>query len=307
MIIRRAAVWLIILMSSSTFCVAQNVADTDPSIGFRGNFRNEQPSPQLPQLTAAASSDETSKSSNEDAAAEAALLESINRSRKQAGAGPLRSDDTLHAAAQAHVELMVANRRLEHDFPGEPALLQRIADVSPLALDGAGENIALATCADNAAEILFNSPPHRENLLNSKFNLAGIAAVWNRGHLYVVEDFVRQIQSYSPRETGKLVGGAIDNARRGASLPDLAELTVPKLGEAACNMATLGRPNAHLLAATYAHRKIISYTQSQPQQLPSGALRLLADPSLRQFAIGACYARNATYPTGTYWIAILLN
>jgi len=40
--------------------------------------------------------------------------------------------------------------------------------------------------------------------------------------------------------------------------------------------------------------------------LPQGALRLLRDPGVRQFAVGACYARNAAYPTGMYWVAILL-
>jgi hypothetical protein len=40
--------------------------------------------------------------------------------------------------------------------------------------------------------------------------------------------------------------------------------------------------------------------------LPQSALRLLRDPGVRQFAVGACYARTAAYPTGTYWVAILL-
>jgi hypothetical protein len=40
--------------------------------------------------------------------------------------------------------------------------------------------------------------------------------------------------------------------------------------------------------------------------LPPGALRLLRDPGVRQFAVGSCYARNAAYPTGMYWVAILL-
>jgi len=35
-------------------------------------------------------------------------------------------------------------------------------------------------------------------------------------------------------------------------------------------------------------------------------LRLLRDPTVRQFAVGSCYARNAAYPTGMYWVAILL-
>lgn len=298
MTIRRVAVWLTTLIACSAFCVAQNAANAQGASSL--DVRNKR----TPQLTAAAA---TAVVPGEDAAAETALLESINRSRKQSGVAPLRMDDTLGAAARAHALLMVAKRQLEHNFPGEPSLLQRIANVSPLPLDHAGENIAVATCANDAAEELLHSPPHRENLLNPQFNMAGIAAIWSRGHLYVVQDFAHEVPSYSAQETGKLVGNAIDDMRRSDGLPDLAELNLPNLDQAACDMAGQARPNAHLLAASYTNRQIITYTQSQPGQLPSGALRLLADPNLRHFAVGACYARNATYPTGIYWIAILLN
>jgi len=296
--IRRAAVSLI-LIAYSAFCMAQNVAGAEPSI----DSRNEQSNPRLPQLTATASS----VVANEDASAEAALLASINGSRKQAGALPLRMDDSLRSAARAHALLMVTNHQLEHNFPGEPSLLQRIANVSLLALDHAGENIAVATCADDAAEILYKSPPHRENLLNPKFNLAGIAAVWSHGQLYVVQDFAHEVPSYSAAETGKLVGNAVDVIRANEGLSSLAVLDMPQLDEAACNLAKQARPDARLLAATYTNRKIITYTQSEPGRLPDAASRLLMDPKLRQFAVGACYARNVSYPTGMYWIAILLN
>jgi hypothetical protein len=78
------------------------------------------------------------------------------------------------------------------------------------------------------------------------------------------------------------------------------------LDEAACSLARENRPSARLLATAYDNRKIITYTQSRPEVLPQSALRLLRDPGVRQFAVGACYARNAAYPTGTYWVAILL-
>jgi len=51
---------------------------------------------------------------------------------------------------------------------------------------------------------------------------------------------------------------------------------------------------------------MITYTESHPEVLPQAAVSMLRDPGVRQFAVGACYARNATYPTGTYWVAILL-
>jgi len=94
--------------------------------------------------------------------------------------------------------------------------------------------------------------------------------------------------------------------RQQAGLSELVQLTPPHLDEAACSLAKENRPNAHLLATAYDNRKIIAYTGSRPEVLPPGALRLLRDPDVRQFAVGACYARNAAYPTGTYWVAILL-
>lgn len=244
---------------------------------------------------------------DEDATAEATLLEAINRSRKQAGASPLRMDESLRQAARLHARRMVANRCLEHQFVGEPSLLQRIAEVSELPLDRAGENIARATGVNRAHEVLMRSPPHRKNLLDSGFDLAGIAALWSHGRLYVVQDFAHSMPSYSAHQIADLVHQSIDQARLRMHLPRLVRFTPPHLAETACALANEDHPNARLIAAAYPERKIIAYTQSRPEVLQSGALRLLEDPSLRQFAVGFCYARNAAYPTGIYWVAILLR
>jgi hypothetical protein len=215
-------------------------------------------------------------------------------------------EESLREAARAHARRMVESERLEHRLPGEPSLLERIAQVSPLKMDRAGENIAYATCAPGANDVLMRSAPHRENLLDRGFNVAGVAAIWSKGRLYVVQDFAHEVPSYSAQQSGKLVGQAVDEMRQQAGLPQLVQLTPPNLDEAACSLARENRPNAHLLAAAYDNRKIIAYTQSRPGVLPPGALRLLRDPGVRQFAVGSCYARNAAYPTGMYWVAILL-
>jgi len=122
----------------------------------------------------------------------------------------------------------------------------------------------------------------------------------------VVQDFAHEVPSYSAQQTGKLVGRAIDEMRQQAGLPELVQLTPPKLDESACSLAEQNLASAHLLATAYDNRKIITYTQSHPEILPQAALRMLRDPGARQFAVGACYARSAAYPTGTYWGAILL-
>jgi uncharacterized protein YkwD len=252
--------------------------------------------------------------SSEDSAAENELFEAANKSRALAGVPALRMNESLREAARAHARLMVRSERLEHQLPGEPSLLERIAQVvflnspsnNPLKMDRAGENIAHASCAAGADEALMRSTPHRQNLLDRGFNVVGMAAIWSKGRLYVVQDFAHEVPSYSARESGELVGRAVEEMRQQAGLPELVQLRPPNLDQAACTLAKESRPNARLLATAYDNRKIIAYTQSDPEVLPPGALRLLRDPEVRQFAVGSCYARNAEYPTGIYWVAILL-
>jgi uncharacterized protein YkwD len=284
---------------------------TPPKAVAGGGFHeisSKQPNPQ--------SNSAARPSSGEDSAAENELLQMVNKSRELAGAPRLRMEETLLEAARTHAQRMIASDRLEHQLPGEASLLERIALVSPLKMDRVGENLAYATCAPDANDVLMRSAPHRKNLLDRGFNVAGIAAFWSQGKLYVVQDFAHELPSHSATESASLVGRAIDEMRQQAGLPKLAQRTPSNLDEAACALARENHPNARLLATAYgndndnangnASRKIITYTQGQPEILPPAALRMLHDPGVREFAVGSCYARNAAYPTGTYWVAILL-
>jgi uncharacterized protein YkwD len=302
--LRVLAVAFAMLAAHPGACAAETAP---PAADARNNdIHSKQPNPQ--------SNSAAGSSSGEDSAAENELLASANKSRELAGAPPLRMDESLREAARAHARRMVDSERLDHQFSGELSLLERIALVGPLAsplkgalkIDRAGENVAYAPCAPDVHGALMRSPPHRENLLDRGFNVAGVAAIWSKGRLYVVQDFAHEVPSYSTQQSGKLVGRAIDEIRHQAGLPELVQFTPPKLDESACSLAEQNHPNAHLLATAYDNRKIITYTQSHPELLPQGALRMLRDPGVRQFAVGACYARNAAYPTGTYWVAILL-
>ena len=259
---------------------------------------SKQPTPQANSAAGA--------NSSEDLAAEDELLEAANKSRTAAGAAALRTDGSLHDAALTHARLMIANDRLAHQFAGERALLERVGEVSPLKIDRVGENVAYAPSAPDVNAVLMHSAPHRENLLDRGFNVAGFAAIWSGGKLYVVQDFAHDVPSYSAQESRALVGRAVAEMRLQAGLPELAQIKPAKLDEATCSLAKEKRPSVHQIAVTYNNRRIITYTQSRPEIIPSEATRLLDDPDVRQFAVGACYARNANYPTGIYWVAILL-
>jgi len=242
----------------------------------------------------------------EDTAAERDLLELANQDRQEAGVPALRVDEGLAAAARAHAQLMVANAQLEHQFSGEPSLLQRIAQVSALRLDRAGENIAHDSCAAGAEQSFMLSPPHRRNLLDPGFNVAGFVAIRSHGRLYVVQDFGHEVSTHTVAQARELVSHAVNDVRREAGLAALSQYAPAKLDDAVCSMAQQGLPNARLLQTAYDNRRIVTYTQSRPEILPEGAVRLLHERDVRQFAVGSCYARNAAYPTGMYWVAILL-
>jgi uncharacterized protein YkwD len=296
--LRALTLSFVILAVAPVTCVAEI---TSPSVNCN-DVSNKLAHPQSNSVAAGSSN----SNEKEDAAAENELLEAANKSRELEGAPPLRMEESLRQAAWAHALRMVQKQQLQHQLSGELSLLERIGQVSPLKMDRVGENLAYATCAPDANEVLMRSPPHRQNLLDRGFNVAGIAAVWSKGKLYVVQDFGHEVPSYSGRQSAKLVGRAIEQTRQQAGLPELAEFSPAELDDAACSLSRENHPNAHLLAAAYNNRKIITYTQSEPEVLPQGALRLLRDPGVRQFAVGSCYARNAAYPTGMYWIAILL-
>jgi uncharacterized protein YkwD len=136
-------------------------------------------------------------SSAEDRAAESALLELANQRRREAGVPSLRTDKGLTEAARAHARLMVQREQLSHQFDGEPSLMPRLRE-SGLHINQAGENVALNAGAEEAFEALMQSPPHRQNLLDPDFNVAGMAAFWSHGRLYVVQDFAHQLPELLP-------------------------------------------------------------------------------------------------------------
>jgi len=148
-----------------------------------------QPTPKL--LSAALASP------SEDSAAESELLELANQRRKEAGVAPLRVEEGLTNAARAHARLMVAKQQLSHQFEGERSLMPRLHDAG-LSINAAGENVAYHASVEKAFESLMQSPPHRQNLLDPDFNVAGMAAFWSGGRLYVVQDFAHTVPQVLP-------------------------------------------------------------------------------------------------------------
>jgi uncharacterized protein YkwD len=250
---------------------------------------------------AAIATADSQPSANYDAEAERRLLELANRERAKAGLPPLQKDEGLTQAAREHGAAMAAQRKLSHQLSGEPNLVHRLAANTKTRLDQAGENVAFAGSVDQAQDSLMHSPPHRANLLNAGYNVAGFSVVRSGSLLYVTQDFGHSSPSRSNDEADVLVARSADRMRAQTHLPRLERLDSSEAAHAACAMARADSVRSPALRA----REVVRYTTAQPQILPENVSRAIESRSVRAFAVGSCYARTPSYPTGVYWVALL--
>ena len=249
----------------------------------------------------APSASDSQPSPYSDAEAERRLLDMANRERAKAGLPPLQVDDGLAKAAREHGAAMAAQRKLSHQLSGEPSLAHRLAANTKTQLDQEGENVAFAGSLDQAQDSLMHSPPHRANLLNAGYNVAGFSVVRSGALLYVTQDFGHSLPRHSDEEAEVLVGRGVDGIRAQGRLPALQRMDGAKAAASACAMAEADSLRAPAPAA----RVVLRYTTSQPQILPANASQVIKDRSNGSFAAGACFARSRTYPTGVYWVTLL--
>jgi uncharacterized protein YkwD len=257
--------------------------------------------PSLRAQQAATAADDSQPSPTYDAAAERRLLEMANRERARAGLPPLQKDEGLTQAAREHGAAMAAQKKLSHQFSGEPNLVHRLAANTKTRLDQTGENVAFAGSVDQAQDSLMHSPPHRANLLNAGYNLAGFSVVRSGSLLYVTQDFGHSLPTHSDDEVEVLVGRSVNRIRAKNRLPGLHRMDSSEATDVACTMAKADSLRAPAPLA----RVVLLYMTSQPQILPENVSQAVASHSVRAFAVGSCYARTASYPTGVYWVALL--
>jgi len=112
---------------------------------------------------------------NAHALSAAALVDAMNRQRAAYGVGPLRLNDTLSLAASDRVGDMMRKRYFDHVSP------DGVNPFTWVARRGyryrmIGENLAVGyASADRVVTGWMNSPGHRANILQKRFDEIGIA------------------------------------------------------------------------------------------------------------------------------------
>jgi uncharacterized protein YkwD len=273
-----ASLAIVLAAGMATLAVPPSLAAEQPDVAT-----NSQPSPTY------------------DTEAERQLLDMANRERAKAGLPPLQKDEGLTQAARAHGSAMAAQQKLSHQLSGEPNLEHRLAANTKTQLDQAGENVAFAPTVERAQDSLMHSPPHRANLLNAGYNVAGFSVVRSGSLLYVTQDFGHSLTTYSDEEAEVLIGRSVDRMRARTHLPGLQRMDGKEAASTACAMAEADSLRTPAPSA----REVLRYTTSDPKVIPENSSRAIQNRAVRSFAVGSCYARTRSYPTGMYWVAIL--
>lgn len=237
-----------------------------------------------------------------DTAAEQQLLDLANSERARLGLSPLKLDQGMVNAARTHAAAMAAQEQISHQFSGEPSLTERIAANSDLRLDREGENVAVASTADDAHRALMASPPHRENLLNANFNVAGIGVYRRNNRIYVAQDFGGSLPSYSVQQAQALVEASVEQLRAQANMPKLERTSSGGATTSACAMAQADSLSA---AAPSPGAYMLRYTSMTPETIPSSISKVISQRGLHTYSAGTCYARTQKYPSGAYWVVLV--
>ncbi|HHH27800.1 MAG TPA: CAP domain-containing protein [Polyangiaceae bacterium] len=117
-----------------------------------------------------------------------ALFRLLNEARRMEGLAPLKRDGKLDAVARDHAAAMMSARHAAHDV-GRGLPTERVRRAG-LVVHRVGENVASAPTVARVHEALWDSPSHRENMLDASFRRTGVALAIDRtGQLWAVQLF----------------------------------------------------------------------------------------------------------------------
>ena len=133
------------------------------------------------------------KPAPDTAAAARRLLVLVNQERKARGLGALARRGDVDAIAVGHSKNMEARRELWHN----DAYFTK-ATKDRLGAKSVGENVAMNGSVEDMHRRLMNSPRHRDNILDGRFEVIGIGvAASSDGLLFATEDFA-QLRAAAP-------------------------------------------------------------------------------------------------------------
>src|SRR5262249_50248203 len=146
---------------------------------------------------------------------------------------------------------------------------------------------------------LMNSPGHRANILNPKYNAVGIGVVTVKNHVYVTQDFAHVVPVYTDQQFRERLAAALNRVRRAHRLPAIDFHSDPRLDQEACK----GKLDASdVLAGLSGATRATIFTATQPDDLPSAMQTAATDRNLHRITIGVCYRADQQDKFSKFWV-----
>ena len=161
-------------------------------------------------LTAAAQAAQVGPSIS---SAERRIFEELNSERVRHGLTALQWDDHAAIAARAHAQLLAENGKLSHQFPAESSLPERLG-ATGARFTVSAENVARTEFREDVHPALMSSSGHRANILNTSYNAVGIGVIEEKSKIYVTQDFIFLVPSYSESQFNSAFAEAFNLARK---------------------------------------------------------------------------------------------
>ena len=163
--------------------------------------------------------------------------------------------------------------------------------------------MAVNDSALGAHEGLMNSPPHRENILDRRFNAIGIGVLRANGVLWVTQDFVERLPEVSAINAEAQVAREFNDLRRRAGKRALPLIANPRLHELACQMAHHDSVSAARAGSLPNVARVVAMAAANLSRLPAFSHDMIT-ASASGLSVGACYAGSRTYTAPVYWIIV---
>jgi uncharacterized protein YkwD len=253
-----------------------------------------------------ASANDGSSATPAGVAAEQQLIDLVNQERHRQGLAELTHEPKLTEAAREHAQRMADRGSLSHQFPGEPALRDRIARTD-LRFKAVAENVGYANSVERVHSTFMRSPGHRANILDPDYNAVGIGVVRRGDYLYVAQNFAYRLPVYTEVEAEHLLLEQVNQIRSAAGLQPLEVADSSEVFERACTMAaeqSLRTRDVLRDLRTASH--VVTFIASDLTKPPSSLRELSRSRVYRRIAVGPCFAKSEKYPAGAWWVIVAL-
>jgi uncharacterized protein YkwD len=234
---------------------------------------------------------------------EQTLFRRLNAVRAAAGIAELKWDPLLAQAAREHAERMAREGNISHRFPGELPMAKRLQQAG-VHFSASAENVADAPSVEELHEGWMQSPPHHANMVSAKYNSVGIGVARKGEQLYAVQDFAAAAEQYPAAEAERKMVAAVNRRRAERRYAAVDAVFSDALTAGACAQKRADIVSAAQLPKLEGIHQVISFTATDPENLPANMEKVVLDLNLKRIFVGACYGVTEDNPGGVYWFAV---